>query len=100
MRKADGELVSQMLDILYTSDTNGKTENGMEVDGEDVKPSTRDLTIGNPHSLARQRLEAILDSIEAAIDNVNDEYDLKKVKEVDKMLKSCRNPMQDHESAM
>lgn len=103
MRKADRELVSQMSDLLYGSSANGndvKAENGMEVDGEDIKPSMENLTISSSHSLARQKLEAILDSIEAAIDDVNDDYDLKKVKEVDKMLKSCRNPMRDTESAM
>ncbi len=103
MRKADRELVSQMLDLLYGTSSNGdvvKAENGMEVDGEDIQPSMEGLTISTSLSLARRNLEAILDTIDAAIDAVNDDYDLKKVKEVDKMLKSCRNPMRDTESAM
>jgi cyclin H len=97
---ADAELVGSMLDVLYgkQSDANGVEDISMEVDGQAETNSSKQS--GSRASLGRHQLEAVLDAIQATIRSVTDDFDLKKVKEVDRMLKSCKDPMRDTESAL
>jgi hypothetical protein len=97
---ADAELVGSMLDVLYgkQSDANGVEDISMQVDGQ--AEATPPNQSGSRASLGRDQLDAVLDAIQATIQSVTDDFDLKKVKEVDRMLKSCKDPMRDTESAL
>ncbi|WRT70076.1 uncharacterized protein IL334_007070 [Kwoniella shivajii] len=65
----------------------GEGDEDVRVDGEE-KDHLRTL----PYGLEKERLLAILEEIETLVSHGKEEIDLKKVKTIDKRLKSCTNP--------
>jgi len=68
---ADSDLVDSFLDWRYAEDHTGEDP---------------------PYGIARQRLSTIIRDVETMIKDGAVELDLKKIKGIDKRLKSCTNP--------